>query len=184
AGRHRAGPLDRPRRGRPGPRRLGRGVPLACPPAVAVDPGHLPSGPEALHPARFGAYGLGRLPAGEIENWVNDEIAAGLAPSSVHRHYRTLRRLLQVAVEKERIPNNPCDRVQPPRVPKREMLFLTWEEAVDLAEAVGERYRALIYLAVDSGMRWSELVGLRRSWSWWEMRASAAASASVRLLVS
>ena len=109
---------------------------------------------------RFGAYRLGRLPAGEIENWLNDEIAAGLAPSLVHRHYRTLRRVLQVAVEKEKIPSNPCDRVQPPRVPKREMVFLTWEQAVDLAEAVGERYRALIYLAVDSGMRWSELVGL------------------------
>ncbi len=112
---------------------------------------------------RFGDYRIGRLPAGEIENWLNDEIAAGLAPSSVHRHYRTLRRVLQVAVEKEKLPSNPCDRVQPPRVPKREMVFLTWEQAVDLAEAVGERYRALIYLAVDSGMRWSELVGLRRA---------------------
>jgi len=37
---------------------------------------------------RFGAYRLGRLPADEIENWLNDEVAAGIAPSSVHRHYR------------------------------------------------------------------------------------------------
>jgi hypothetical protein len=62
----------------------------------------------------------------------------------VHRHYRTLRRMLQVAVEKEKISSNPCDRVHPPRVPKREMVFLTWDQAV------------------DSGMRWSELVGLAR----------------------
>jgi integrase len=142
---------------------VGRGVPLAGPPAVVVDPGHLPAGPEALHPSRFHDYRLGRLPAGEIENWLNDEIAAGLAPSSLHRHYRTLRRVLQVAVEKEKISSNSCDRFQPPRVPKREMVFLAWEQAVDLAEAAGERYRALIYLAVDSGMRWSELVGLRRA---------------------
>ena len=33
---------------------------------------------------RFGSYRLGRLPADEIENWLNDEIAAGIAPSSVH----------------------------------------------------------------------------------------------------
>ncbi|MEO7296617.1 MAG: hypothetical protein ABIZ57_10780, partial [Candidatus Limnocylindria bacterium] len=39
---------------------------------------------------RFGDYRLGRLPATEIENWLNDEVAHGLAPSSVHRHYRTL----------------------------------------------------------------------------------------------
>jgi len=37
---------------------------------------------------RFGSYRLGRLPAGEIENWLNDEIAAGIAPSSVHRAVR------------------------------------------------------------------------------------------------
>lgn len=112
---------------------------------------------------RFGAYRIGRLPADEIENWLNDEVAAGLAPSSVHRHYRTLRRMLQVAVEKERILANPCELVQPPRVPHREMVVLDWPDAVELAEAHGERYRAFIYLAVDSGMRWSELVGLRRA---------------------
>jgi integrase len=43
------------------------------------------------------------------------------------------------------------------------MVFLNWEQAVDLAEAHSDRYRALIYMAVDSGMRWSELIGLRRS---------------------
>ena len=112
---------------------------------------------------RFGSYRIGRLPADEIENWLNDEVAAGLAPSSVHRHYRTLRRMLQVAVEKQKIPSNPCDRVQPPRVPTRDMAFLSWDQVVALAEAHPDRYRALIYLAVDSGMRWSELVGLRRS---------------------
>ncbi len=64
--------------------------------AVDVDDLALTAG--GYMPPRFGAYRLGRLPAGEIENWLNDEIAAGLAPSSVHRHYRTLRRLLQVAV--------------------------------------------------------------------------------------
>jgi integrase len=41
---------------------------------------------------RFGAYRLGNIPADEIENWLNDELEAGLAPSSVHRHYRTLMR--------------------------------------------------------------------------------------------
>ena len=111
---------------------------------------------------RFGAYRLGQLPADEIENWLNDEIAAGIAASSAHRHYRTLRRMLQVAVQKQKILTNPCERVDPPRVPKREMTFLDWDQVIRLAEAHNERYRALIYVAVDTGMRWSELVGLRR----------------------
>jgi integrase len=112
---------------------------------------------------RFGTYRLGKLPPGEIENWLNDEVAGGLARSSVHRHYRTMRRVMQVAIDKEKVLHNPCDRVQPPHVPKTEMTFLTWDQAVDLAEEHTERLRAFVYLAVDSGMRWSELVGLRRS---------------------
>jgi hypothetical protein len=56
---------------------------------------------------RFGAYRLGRLPADEIEHWLNDELAAGIAASSVYRHYRTLRRVLAVAVEKQKILCNP-----------------------------------------------------------------------------
>jgi hypothetical protein len=111
----------------------------------------------------FGAYRLGNIPADEIENWLNDELEAGLAPSSVHRHYRTLRRVLQVAVDKQRIVANPCDRADPPAVPNREMVFLDWDQALGLAEAHSPRFRAMVYLAVDSGMRWSELVGLRRA---------------------
>src|SRR5487761_796631 len=112
---------------------------------------------------RFGDYQIGRLPADEIERWLMDEVDAGYAPSSVHRHYRTFRRMLQVAVQKEKILANPFDRVEPPHVPAREMVFLSWGQAIDLAEAHRERFRALIYLAVDSGMRWSELIGLRQS---------------------
>ena len=111
---------------------------------------------------RFGSVRLGRLSPEEIETWLNDELANGLAPSSVHRHYRTLRRVLQTAVEKDRLLSNPCDRVRPPKVPRTEMAVLTWEQATALAEAHTERYRTLIYVAIDTGMRWSELVGLRR----------------------
>jgi integrase len=111
---------------------------------------------------RFGSVRLGRLSPEEIEMWLNDELAKGLAPSSVHRHYRTLRRVLQTAVEKDRLLTNPCDRVRPPKVPKTEMAVLTWEQATALADVHGERYRTLIYVAIDTGMRWSELVGLRR----------------------
>ena len=106
---------------------------------------------------RFGAYRLGQLPADEIENWLNDEIAAGIAPSSVHRHYRTLRRMLQVAVQKQKILTNTCERVDPPRVPKREMTFLDWDQVIRLAEANSERYRALIYvpsIRVCAGASW------------------------------
>ncbi len=105
---------------------------------------------------------LSRLNAEEIEEWLGAELARGISPSSVHRHYRTLRRVLQSAVEKDRLLTNPCAKVRPPRVPARPMAILNWSQAVTLAEAHPERLRPMIYLALDSGMRWSELVGLRR----------------------
>jgi len=109
----------------------------------------------------LGSRRLGQLHPEEIEQWLNDELESGLASSSVHRHYRTLRRMLQSAVEKDRLLANPCDRVHPPKVTTRKMAVLDWKQAVTLAEAHSDRYRALIYLALDSGMRWGELTGLR-----------------------
>lgn len=41
---------------------------------------------------RFAAYRIGRLPADEIENWLMDEVAAGVAPSSPSQPERTRRR--------------------------------------------------------------------------------------------
>lgn len=113
---------------------------------------------------RFGSFRIGHMPeSDEIEDWLLDEIDAGIAPSSVHRHYRTLHRVLEAAVEKKKILVNPCANVRPPVVPRRQMAVLDWPEVFDLADAMPERYRAMIFLAVDSGLRWSELVGLRKT---------------------
>ncbi|MDA8296962.1 MAG: hypothetical protein M0004_10335 [Actinomycetota bacterium] len=65
----------------------------------------------------FLAYRIGRLPADEIENFLMDEVAAGIAPSSVHRHYRAFRGMLEVADEKDKIVVKPCSRMRPPRSP-------------------------------------------------------------------
>lgn len=113
---------------------------------------------------RWGDYRIGHMPdPDEIEEWLLDEVDAGIAPSSVHRHYRTLHRVLAVAVKNKKISYNVCKEVDPPVVPKRKMVFLDWRQVVELAEAHAERYRLLILLAADAGMRWSELVGLRKT---------------------
>ena len=143
-------------------RRVGRNVPRTLSPLLAAHAETYRRDLNTYIVPRFGAYRIGRMPAEEIERWLLDEIDAGLAPSSVHRHYRTMRRMFQVAVEKQKILANPCERVHPPKVPKTEMTFLTWEQSMALAEAHAERFQAMIYLAVDSGMRWGELIGLQR----------------------
>ena len=111
---------------------------------------------------RLGAIHLKRLGPLDIRAWLAEELADGLAPSSVHRHYRTLRRVLQVAVETDMLAKNPCAAVQPPAVPTTEMRFLTASEVADLAEATSPWYQTFIYTAAYTGLRWGELTGLRR----------------------
>jgi integrase len=112
---------------------------------------------------RFGALPLASIKPVEIRVWLAEELAAGLAPSSVHRHYRTLRRLLNVAVEHELLAKSPCAAVKPPAVPATEMRFLNGPEVHRLAEAITPRLRTLVYAAAYSGLRWGELIGLRRA---------------------
>ena len=111
---------------------------------------------------RFGSTRLSRLSPLDIRAWLAEELAGGRAPSSVHRHYRTLRRVLQVAVETDMLAKNPCAAVQPPQVPTTEMRFLTAAEVGDLAEATSPWYQTFIYTAAYTGLRWGELTGLRR----------------------
>ena len=102
---------------------------------------------------RFGSYRIGRLPADERE----------LAQRRDRRWHRSvvgtppLPRTAAGAPGRGREGDNWRQPVRPGAAPSGAgAVFLTWEDAVDLAEAINQRYRALIYLAVDSGMRWSE----------------------------
>jgi integrase len=112
---------------------------------------------------RFGSRQLNQLKALDIQAWLADLLAGGMAPSSVLRRYGLLRRLLQVAVDKGLIARSPCAGVEAPRVETNEMRFLTPAEVVALADAIDPWFRPLVYTAVETGMRWSELVRLRRS---------------------
>lgn len=109
----------------------------------------------------FGAVDPQRLSAPMIQSWIAAELER-LAPSSVHRHYRTLRTLLAWAIRQGQLSVNPCDRVQPPRVPGKPPAFLTGEQVELLADQMPDRYRSLVLVAAFGGLRWGEAVGLRR----------------------
>jgi len=132
----------------------------------------------------LGKIPLGKLSAGDIDRYLASKLqrppdgrpakglahspeastdqSQGLAPSTVHRHYRTIHRMLAVAVERGMIARNPCEHVQPPKVPRRELTPLTVDQVDALADAITPRYRAWVYVAAYGGLRWSETVGLRR----------------------
>jgi integrase len=126
----------------------------------------------------LGAYRLGSLTVTAIDDYLSGELE-DLAASSVHRHYRTIRRMCEVAVIKGRLQKNPCNAVSPPKADHAEMRFLSVDQVLALADVISPgrgwrsksgtgkdrpgRYRAWVLLAAFGGPRWSEMVGLRRS---------------------
>jgi integrase len=107
---------------------------------------------------------VGAISAGVVQSWVNDLAASGRHPKTVANVYGVLRAVLNVGVERNYIPANPCAVVRLPRRNghQRQQLFLTAEEVQRLADAITPRYRLLIYAAAYSGLRAGELHALRR----------------------
>jgi integrase len=88
----------------------------------------------------------------------------GLSPRSVGHAHRILGRALRMAEESGLVVRNVCRLVHPPRVPHAEMATVTAEQARALIQAAkGGPMHALYTLALSSGARRGELLGLR--WS-------------------
>lgn len=107
---------------------------------------------------RLGHLPLARIRPLDVRSWLADELAAGIAPTSVHRHFCTLRPLLRVAVESDLPVKSPCAGIKPPPVEPVEMRFLTAAEVHRLAEQMHPHFRVLVYTAAYAGLRWGELI--------------------------
>jgi integrase len=111
----------------------------------------------------FEAVPLGRLDTMTVRAWLADLHRAGeVTPTTIAKAYRLLRRVLNVAVEAGYLPRNPCT-VKGAGIERvAEMRHASIPQLHQFADAVPDRYRALILLAGYGGLRWAELVGLRR----------------------
>ena len=109
----------------------------------------------------WGTWKLSEVEQLDVQAWVGELTAAGLAPSSVRRVYATFSKLMRSAVTAGRISSSPCVEVRIPRSETEEMRFVTRPEIAKLAGATDQRFRALILLAGYCGPRFGELAGLR-----------------------
>ena len=90
------------------------------------------------------------------------------ANSTCNREVEALRRLLNKAIEWGMLERNPASRLKPLPEPKGRTRFLTLDEAKRLLEASSRHLRPIIVCALETGMRRSEILGLR--WSDVDMR--------------
>jgi integrase len=111
---------------------------------------------------RIGSKKLAKLTALDLQALYSDLATAGLSARSVHHTHRVLHRAFVQAVRWRLIPRNPCDGAQGPRATRSEMKVWTPEEADAFLLATRDhRMHALYVLALTTGMRQGELLGLK-----------------------
>ncbi|MFN0027366.1 MAG: tyrosine-type recombinase/integrase [Acidimicrobiales bacterium] len=109
---------------------------------------------------------LGRWPIGSIDQavvrrFIAELVASGAGARLVHGALQTVRHVATTAQGAGALRANPCDGVKVPRLPRREAVFLTPAQILDLAQAIRQPYGMLITFAAYSGLRAGEIGGLR-----------------------
>lgn len=107
----------------------------------------------------MGALRLADLRPHQVQTFVNG--LSKLSPASVRLAYKVLHSALEKAVELEYIPRNPAARCELPKAEQKEIHPLDDHQAAALLEAVkGSRLEQLVMVALFTGLRLSELLGL------------------------
>jgi integrase len=111
---------------------------------------------------RFARRPLVKISKTEVQAWIAEMRASGVPDSAVRRRFSVFRAVMTGAVEGERLVKSPCVGVKLPEVGRSDIEVLTPQEVTKLAEVMPEWCRSWVLVAAWSGLRWSEMVGLRR----------------------
>jgi integrase len=112
----------------------------------------------------LGRIKLKKLTALDVQGFYRNRLDFGLSASTVNKIHSVLHKALSQAVKWNMIPRNVAEMANAPRPTPEEMRPLSAEETRRLLDAVhGDRLEALYVLAVTTGMRRGELLGLK--WS-------------------
>ncbi len=110
----------------------------------------------------LGNVRLASLTAQQVQSMLTRKLASGLAPRTVQHLRAVLRTALAQALRWDLVPRNVAELVSGPRVEKVEIQPLTPEQARQMISAVrDDRLGALYILALATGLRQGELLGLR-----------------------
>jgi len=113
---------------------------------------------------KLGHLRLCKLTTQQVNRLYADMIAKPLSPQTVLHTHRILKLALGHAVKWGIMSRNVCDAVDPPRVYRKEMVALDIPDIQRLLEAAeSSTYKHVFFLALYTGLRRGELLGLR--WS-------------------
>jgi len=108
----------------------------------------------------FGPVKLAEVRRVDVQKYMTHR-SGEVSPGSIVKELNVLKHMLGLAVEWELIPANPAHGVKPPRVPAGRVRYLQPGELRAVLEACPEWLRPIAGLAVATGMRRGEVLGLR-----------------------
>ena len=110
----------------------------------------------------LGRLKLKNLTTTHVRGLYREKLDNGLSPTSVQRVHALLHKALKQAVHDGLVPRNITETVKAPRQSRKEISTLTREQARHfLNTAKGDRLAALYLLAIHTGLRQGELLGLK-----------------------
>jgi integrase len=110
----------------------------------------------------LGRHQLQKLAAQHLQAFYTKKRKEGLSSTTVASFHNVLHKALDCAVKWNLVPRNVCELVSPPHRERFEVQPLTAEQAHKLLEAARGHYlEALFNLALATGMRRGELMGLK-----------------------
>jgi integrase len=116
----------------------------------------------------FGPVSLGHIDEAAVRRWRKDRQIAGreaarrFGPVTVAKAYRLLHAIFETAVDDRLVRRNPCRVEGAGKEDSPERAIISVPEVLAVADALPVRYRAMALLATFAGLRWGELVALRR----------------------
>jgi integrase len=109
----------------------------------------------------LGQIQLQKLTAQQVQAFYTKKADEGLAPATIIYYHSVLHNALDTAVKWGLVVRNVCDLVAPPRKERFEIQPLTIEQMQHLLVTLhGHKWEALFTLAMATGMRRGELLGL------------------------
>jgi integrase len=111
----------------------------------------------------FGDVALGDVSVETVRTWLAEARSDHPSSTQPANAYRLLRTILNVAVDDEKIPVNPCRIRGAGKETAPERPVAMPDEVLPIADAIDGQYRALVILGAWCSLRFGELAGLRRS---------------------
>ena len=119
--------------------------------------------------AWLGTRGLLAADRGDVEAWLADQFRAKAKATSIARRLSALRRFYRLQLERAAVREDPTVRVRAPKMPRRLPKLLSEAQveallaAPSIESTLGLRDRAMIETLYATGLRVSELIGLKLS---------------------